>query len=148
MELNIDRGLKTYEIKDADGTPVGTIRFNPADPGLAGRWQELVDELDRLSTVDTTAMTAADTVALDRRIKERMDYALGGQVSGVLFGGMSCLALCEDGTLVFENVLRALTPVLEAAQQKAMEATRQRMAQHTKAYADPAAGLAPGQSAE
>ena len=25
MELNIDRGLKTYEIKDADGTPVGTI---------------------------------------------------------------------------------------------------------------------------
>ena len=37
MELNIDRGLKSYDVKDADGTLIGTIRFNPSDIGLAGR---------------------------------------------------------------------------------------------------------------
>ena len=36
MELNIDRGLKSYDVKDADGTLIGTIRFNPSDIGLAG----------------------------------------------------------------------------------------------------------------
>ena len=30
MELNIDRGLKSYDVKDADGTLIGTIRFNPS----------------------------------------------------------------------------------------------------------------------
>ena len=40
MELNIDRGLKSYDVKDADGTLIGTIRFNPSDIGLAGRMEE------------------------------------------------------------------------------------------------------------
>ena len=40
MELNIDRGLKSYDVKDADGTLIGTIRFNPSDIGLAGRMED------------------------------------------------------------------------------------------------------------
>lgn len=38
MELKIDRGLKSYDIEDADGTPLGTIYVNPADLGIAAGW--------------------------------------------------------------------------------------------------------------
>ena len=40
MELKIDRGLKSYDIEDADGTPLGTIYVNPADLGIAARLDE------------------------------------------------------------------------------------------------------------
>ena len=36
MELVIDRGVKSYDVKDADGTLLGVIKINPADIG-AGR---------------------------------------------------------------------------------------------------------------
>ena len=36
MELKIDRGLKTYEVEDIDGTPLGVIKINPADLGIVG----------------------------------------------------------------------------------------------------------------
>ena len=40
MELKIDRGLKSYEVTDADGTPLGTIYINPADVGIVARLEE------------------------------------------------------------------------------------------------------------
>ena len=30
MELVIDRGVKSYDVKDADGTLLGVIKINPA----------------------------------------------------------------------------------------------------------------------
>ena len=40
MKLTLDRGLKSYDIEDADGTPLGTIYVNPADLGIAARLDE------------------------------------------------------------------------------------------------------------
>ncbi len=36
MELVIDRGVKSYDVKDADGTLLGVIKINPADIGISG----------------------------------------------------------------------------------------------------------------
>lgn len=38
MELVIDRGVKSYDVKDADGTLLGVIKINPADIGISGRF--------------------------------------------------------------------------------------------------------------
>lgn len=143
MELKIDRGIKSYDIVDADGNPAGTIRFNPADPGLAGRWEAVLKELEPLKETD---VTITQTLELDKRVKEKIDYALGGKVSEVLFGGLSCFALCEDGKLVFEHILDALEPVINEAQTTAAKAAEERIKQHTEAYDNSTAGLAPGQA--
>lgn len=143
MELKIDRGLKSYDIVDADGNPAGTVRFNPADPGLAGRWDAVVKDLDAVKTND---ISISETVELDKRIKEKIDYAFGNPVSAVLFGGLSCFALCEDGKLVFEHIIEALTPMIEEAQTTAAKAAEERIKQRTSAYEGSAAGLAPGQA--
>ena len=34
MEIRIDRGYKSYDVTDADGTVLGTVRLNLADAGL------------------------------------------------------------------------------------------------------------------
>ena len=36
MELVIDRGVKSYDVKDVDGTLLGVIKINPADIGISG----------------------------------------------------------------------------------------------------------------
>ena len=143
MELKVDRGIKSYDIVDADGKKAGTIRFNPADPGLAGRWEKVEKELEPLKDTD---ISISETVELDQRIKDKIDYALGSPVSGVLFGGLSCFALCEDGKLVFEHILDALRPLIEEAQTTAAKAAEERIKQHTNGYENSTAGLAPGQS--
>ena len=38
MELVIDRGVKSYDVKDIDGTLLGVIKINPADIGISGRF--------------------------------------------------------------------------------------------------------------
>ena len=143
MELKIDRGIKSYDIVDTDGHPAGTIRLNPADPGLAGRWEAVEKELEPYKNTD---ISIGETVELDKRIKEKIDYALGSPVSGVLFGGLSCFAMCEDGKLVFEHILDALSPLIEEAQTNAAKAAEERIKQRTDAYEGSAVGLAPGQT--
>ena len=48
MELNIDRGLKSYDVKDADGTLIGTIRFNPLTSAWPAAWRKPAPRLPKL----------------------------------------------------------------------------------------------------
>ena len=66
MELNIDRGLKSYDVKDADGTLIGTIRFNPSDIGLAGRMEEARAKIAEITAVPVTG--PEDLVEWDRQV--------------------------------------------------------------------------------
>ena len=38
-------------------------------------------------------------------VKDRIDHAFGSKVADVVFNGLSCFALCSDGTTVLENVM-------------------------------------------
>ena len=83
----IDLGYQTYEIKAPDGEVVGSIRINPSDPALAGRWQKAEEEMERCR-----AQIEAETAAGSGQIKNAIDYAFGSRVSDVLFGGNSAFA--------------------------------------------------------
>ena len=104
MEIRIDRGYKSYDVTDADGTVLGTVRLNLADAGLMGRFEEARRKIEAM-VQDAGADANPDTmIAVDKAVKEQLDYAFGAEVSPVFFGGMSSLALCEDGELVLEKV--------------------------------------------
>ena len=45
-QITLDLGVKTYEIKDPDGNVTGVVRFNPSDPGFAGRWQQAMGKIE------------------------------------------------------------------------------------------------------
>lgn len=52
--LNINLGLKSYEICDTDGNTVGVIRFNPSDPGMVSRWKEVQEFINGLESMNLT----------------------------------------------------------------------------------------------
>ena len=147
MAIKIDLGLRKYALQDADGSELGTISFNPSDPGLLPRFEEaknvILGVTEKAGSMDSVAAIAE----LDRQVKQALDNAFGSPVSAVVFQGVSSLAICPDGTLVVEHVLEELLPVIEDAMRQAGKATGERVAQHIGKYlAAPAAGLAPGQA--
>lgn len=149
MELKIDRGLKSYEVKDIDDTLLGTIYVNPADFGIAARLEEARRAIQQLA--DGLAADAdADVdkiIEADKLIREQINYIFGSDASSVFFKGVSALALLPDGTMVFEKALQAAVPIIEDAVGKAIKASQMRVQKHTSAYTNTAKGLAPGQKA-
>ena len=149
MELKIDRGLKSYEVKDIDGTLLGTIYVNPADFGIAARLEEARRAIQQLA--DGLAADAdADVdkiIEADKLIRKQINYIFGSDASSVFFKGVSALALLPDGTMVFEKALQAAVPIIEDAVGKAIKASQMRVQKHTGAYTNTAKGLAPGQKA-
>jgi hypothetical protein len=147
MELKIDRGLKSYEVKDLDDTLLGTIYVNPADFGIAARLEEARRAIQQLA--DGLASDAdADVdkiIEADKLIKEQVNYIFGSDASSVFFKGVSALALLPDGSMVFEKVLQAAVPIIEDAVGKAIKASQMRVQKHAGAYTNTAKGLAPGQ---
>lgn len=149
MELKIDRGLKSYEVKDLDDTLLGTIYVNPADFGIAARLEEARRAIQQLA--DGLASDAdADVdkiIEADKLIKEQVNYIFGSDASSVFFKGVSALALLPDGSMVFEKVLQAAVPIIEDAVGKAIKVSQMRVQKHAGAYTNTAKGLAPGQKA-
>ena len=81
--LNINLGLKSYEICDTDGNTVGVIRFNPSDPGMVSRWKEVQEFINGFDEKEYN--TPEKIGEADRAIKEKFNYAFGTDVSSVLF---------------------------------------------------------------
>lgn len=147
MAIKIDLGLRKYELQDEDGSTLGTISFNPSDPGMLPRWEEAKRRVTELTAEAANIDSVAAVGDLDNQIKAAIDYAFGGPVSAVVFQGVSSLAVCPDGALVVEKVIEALLPVIEEAMKAAAKESHQRVAKRTGKYtASPAAGLAPGQA--
>lgn len=146
MALKIDLGLRTFDIEDTDGNPIGTIRFNPSDIGFVGRWQAFQDRAVKLA--DEPPRTPKDMKQADEELKGLLDKVFAAPCSDVLFQGLSCFALCKDGRFVLTNVVETLVPEIKDAIVKAQKASEERMAKHTEAYEDSSFGLAPGQSAD
>ena len=136
-------GADAEVVKDADGTLIGTIRFNPSDIGLAGRMEEARAKIAEIMAAPVTG--PEDLVEWDRQVRHWFDYIFGTPVSDVFFAGVSSLAFCEDGSLVAEAVLDAVTPMLTQAVEAAAKASAARIARHADAYQGSTAGLAPEQ---
>ena len=76
--LKIDLGLKSFEVCDTDGNTLGTIRFNPSDPGLLPRWKDAEKRVRELASTPEGEYDTADGLAmLDREVKAQIDHAFG-----------------------------------------------------------------------
>ncbi|KJF41179.1 hypothetical protein TQ39_02960 [Ruthenibacterium lactatiformans] len=144
--LKIDLGLKSFEVCDTDGNTLGTIHFNPSDPGLLPRWKDAEKRVRELASTPEGEYDTADGLAmLDREVKAQIDHAFGTPVSEVFFQQVSSLAICEDGSMVLDHVLQAVEPIILEAQKTAQANSEARIKAHTGKYEGKAIGLAPEQ---
>ena len=68
MELVIDRGVKSYDVKDVDGTLLGVIKINPADIGISGRFVSARNAIAELAEQAKQDMTPEKILAMDTTI--------------------------------------------------------------------------------
>ena len=105
-QIEFDSGVKDYRIGG------GVLKFNPTDPNLYGRFLDGVEELVKLEAdFDEVGVTALQE--LDRQMKTVLQGVFGpGNDLEAVFGGMSLLAVGENGHCLLENFLSALEPIL------------------------------------
>ena len=118
-----------------------------ADIGISGRFVSARNAIAELAEQAKQDMTPEKILAMDTTIKAELNKVFGSDVSSVFFGGLSALALADDGAFVFEKVLEAVAPLVEEAHKAGIAAAEARLKKHTAVYADFSKGLAPGQQA-
>ncbi|MCL2085045.1 MAG: hypothetical protein FWH06_07300 [Oscillospiraceae bacterium] len=137
-KLNIPTGMVELEI---NGSHV--LRVNPGDPEVYAGCMELCRELPELSKSlrartdglslenpdkNTVESALAEARALDGVLKKRLAGIFGCGFNGA-FDGVSLLAIAENGRTVFENLLAAVTPMLESGLNARREKLRDQAAE-------------------
>ena len=127
-QLSIDTGVEEFCINGK-----GVLRFNPSDPNLYHRFFALgkdLTALDRELTEKSAALPADDAAGgfallaeYDTRIK-----ALLGEVFGpendfdAALDGVNLAGVAANGHRVVQNLLEALTPILQQGARRHLEA--------------------------
>lgn len=139
QSLNFKTPLKTYAINDDENT---VIKINTTDYGLVERLESLTKRTNELvqkyKDMKPEDVTIGIFVDVDKEIRREIDYVLGEGVSQGAFGGVNCLSLCEDGSMIFENFLNCVVPVIVSD----IENAHAQQSKHIEKYLKQAKGLA------
>lgn len=103
--MELDLGMEVFDL------PGGQLRFNPADPALFGRLEQLEEKL--------FAIQASDPWVFDRQAKQVLNWFFGpGNDVDKALGGISLMAQGSNGKSVLENLLEAFVPVLREGMER------------------------------
>lgn len=110
LKLEVDTGASTIEIVDKDQEKIGEFKFNPADPGIVKRYENVVDFFNDVEFGQnlTDDQKVEEIKKLIDAIADQFDYLLGYKVADSLFGTCSPLAVIANGDFYFENVLEGI----------------------------------------
>lgn len=129
-KLLVDTGVEEFEVNGR-----GVLRFNPGDPNLYHRFfaarEELAaldEELTRKSAALPQGAEGGAALELladyDRRIKALLNRVFGAPNDfDTLLEGVNLAGVGTNGRRVVENLLEALTPILQAGARHTVEAT-------------------------
>ena len=132
MELNIDTGVEEFRVNER-----GVLRFNPADPNLYHRFFAAGDTLDGYDAALTKALAALDGdeqqraaagLALlneyDGKIKKLLTGIFGAENDfDAILGGVNLAGVGANGKRVVQNLLDALTPILQEGAARHLKST-------------------------
>lgn len=133
QNLTIDTGMKEYLINNR-----AVLRFNPGDPNLYHRFfaaapkldaldAELTGKLKALPEADETARTQQGLALLtdyDRRIKALLTEIFGGENDfDKVLEGVNLAGTGANGKRVVQNLLNALTPILQEGAAQHLQTT-------------------------
>lgn len=135
--LNIDIGVKSYQFVEG-GAP---LVFNPSDPNVYARYMEAMDSIKAVETemsakavavkvkddtVEAQAEAGSESLRImaetDRRIKKILNGIFGGTNNfDDILCGVNLMAVTANGDRVINNLLAALSPIMEAGAKACVE---------------------------
>lgn len=123
-KLNISVGIKRYQLVEGGAL----LSFNPGDPNVYARYMDSLPKIKaveqemagKAKAVDSNSPDAGEkTLEIMRETDLRMKSVLN-QIFGKendfdeILCGVNLMAVTEDGNRVINNVLDALTPIMNA----------------------------------
>lgn len=135
--LNIDIGLKSYQLVDG----AAPLVFNPSDPNVYARYMNAMDTIKAVETemaaranavkvendtVEARAAAGSESLRImeetDLRIKKILNGIFGaGNDFNEILRGVNLMAVTASGDRVINNVLNALSPIMEAGAKSCVE---------------------------
>ena len=109
-EIIIDDGSKVYNIKNKQGKMLGRFEFRPSDTNIVNRYDEVVDYFNNFTIPEKTDQALR---AAEKEITEKMSYLIGGNAEDAFFSIMGPFSALASGELFVENVLGAISKVIE-----------------------------------
>lgn len=132
----IDDGRKTYEIVNKQGEIIGRFSFNPADLGIATRYDKVIDRVNAIQLpVDITEdQLSAELQKVQDEVCECLDYLLNDKVAENFFSIMNPLTPLANGQLFVENVLDAIGTIVEEETGARMKKVNSKLKKYTQKY--------------
>ena len=123
-KLNIDTGVKEYEINGGEANGGGVLRFNPADPNVYERFVSVADEIEKIEAdmvkkgKELNDGDGRSALALmretDLAVKAKLQQAFGAENDfDAMLGGVNLLAVAANGERIITNLIAALQPIME-----------------------------------
>lgn len=130
-KLNINVGIKRYQLVEGGAL----LSFNPGDPNVYARYMELIPKIKaveqemagKAKAVDVNSGDAGEQTLkimreTDRRMKEILNQIFGKENDfDEILVGVNLMAVTEGGSRVINNVLDALTPIMNDGAKSCVE---------------------------
>lgn len=130
-DIIIDDGSKVYNIKNKNGKLLGKFEFRPSDTNIVKRYEEVVDFFNNFTVPEDTeqAMQTAE-----KEMTEKMSYLIGGDAGDAFFSIMGPFSALASGELFVENVLGAISKVIEKEMDVRTKRVQRRMNKYVAKY--------------
>lgn len=130
-DIFIDDGSKVYTIKNKRGKVIGEFEFRPSDTNIVKRYEEVVDYLNNFKMPEDTEEAF---LAAENEIKVKMSYLIGGDAGEAFFSILGPFSALASGELFVENVLGAISKVIEKEMSVRTKKVQRRMNKYVAKY--------------
>ena len=130
-DIFIDDGSKVYTIKNKRGKVIGEFEFRPSDTNIVKRYEEVVDYLNNFKMPEDTEEAF---LAAENEIKVKMSYLIGGDAGEACFSILGPFSALASGELFVENVLGAISKVIEKEMSVRTKKVQRRMNKYVAKY--------------
>lgn len=131
--IKFNDGMKSFSV---NGDENKKIYFNPSDYNILERFKTAFAQIENLETKynetkKNNNRVMETSIALDKEIKEAINYIFGSDVSTIAFGTTNCLSTA-GGEPICVNFLNAVLPILKKEIKAEKEKSEKKIAKYTK----------------
>ena len=132
-DIIIDDGVKIYNIKNKHGKYLGKFEFRPADTNIVSRYEEVVNFFNNMKIEESDQPDDA-IKKVEGDVIEKMSYLIGGDAAEAFFSIMGPFSVLASGELFFENVINAVSAVIEREMSTRTKKLQRRMNKYVAKY--------------
>lgn len=136
-QITIFDGFKTYELVNQDKKVLGEISFNPTDANIAKRYEEVVEQLEKIDmdiNIENPEEITKELKKVDEIIYEKINYLVDADIADTLFSIMGPYSLMPSGLFFVEYILEVIGKIISKETGVRVKKMNKRIQKHTKKY--------------